>query len=82
MGGDCNSFKGMSFPQKMMSSAGHISELRSLKNSKKSDASASDRGGGAWLEKSLESLLLFGLSGRSQRESDSSVSSSSSLSGF
>lgn len=73
MGGDCKSLKGMSFPQKMMSSAGHISELRSLRNSKNSGASARERG--VWFDKSLE--LLLGLSGRSQRESDSSVSSSS-----
>lgn len=72
LGGDCSSLKGMSFPQKMMSSAGHMSELRSLKNSKKSGASARDREVPLLL---LSTFSLSGLSGRSQRESDSSVSS-------
>lgn len=42
MRGDC-SLNGMSFPQKMISSAGHISELKSLKNSKNSGGSDDDR---------------------------------------
>ncbi|WVZ11715.1 hypothetical protein V8G54_016245 [Vigna mungo] len=76
---------GRSLPQKMMSSAGHMSELLLLlKPLKISPAlSCNDEGRSIFLSdfSSKLGVLELGLSGRSQSESASSCSSSSSCSG-
>ncbi|KAL0316631.1 UNVERIFIED_CONTAM: hypothetical protein Sradi_5541300 [Sesamum radiatum] len=61
---------GRSLPQKMMSSAWDISEVKSLKNSKKSEGSEDDRR--LFLEESLLSGSSPEFRGKSQRESVSS----------
>ena len=73
---------GRSFPQKMMSSAGHMSELLLLLKPLKISLSCNDEGRRIFLYdvSSKLGVLEFRLSGRSQSESASSCSSSSSSS--